>query len=174
MTISRQEPDPANTESQGEQPLLELHAGPWWDDLQPGVRMRSRRRTITETDLVSFINATWLHEELFAVIEDEPDAAIKGRVVPGALVYSYAEGLMLPSMQGSGLAFLGMTLELKAPIHVGDTIRVEAEVIERRPTSKPGRGLVRTRNRVLNQRDEVVLIYEPLRMMRMRPVSSEP
>lgn len=51
---------------------------------------------------------------------------------------------------------------------VGDTIHVQCEVIERRTSSKAGRGLVRTRNSVVNQRGETVLIYEPLRLMRMR------
>jgi acyl dehydratase len=148
--------------------VIPLEVGPWWDDLTEGTWMRSRRRTVTETDLVQFANLSWLNEELFAVAGDRPGMAIQGRVVPGALVYSYAEGLMMPSLQAAGLAFLGATLDMKAPTLVGDTIHVQCEVIERRRSSKPGRGLVRTRNAVVNQRGETVLIYEPLRMMRMR------
>ena len=68
----------------------------------------------------------------------------------------------------AGLAFLGMTMDVKGPTLVGDTLHVEAEVIEQRATSKPGRGLVRTRNAVVNQRGETVLVYEPLRLMRTR------
>jgi acyl dehydratase len=34
--------------------------------------------------------------------------------------------------------------------------------------SRPNRGLVRTRNRVVNQRGEVVQIYTPLRMVKCR------
>ena len=89
-------------------------------------------------------------------------------VVPGALIYSFAEGLITPSMQGTGLAFLGAELKVASPTFVDDTIHVECEVIERRPTSKPGRGLVRTRNSVINQDGKVVLAYTPLRMMRMQ------
>ena len=52
------------------------------------------------------------------------------------------------------------------PTYVGDTIHVEIEVTEIRPTSKdPLRALVRTTNDVKNQKGETVLIYTPLRMM---------
>jgi acyl dehydratase len=38
--------------------------------------------------------------------------------------------------------------------------------VEARPTSKPGRGIVKTQNRVMNQRGEVVLTYTPVRMIK--------
>jgi len=88
--------------------------------------------------------------------------------VPGALVYSFAEGLLLPSMQDTGLAFLNATVDIKGPTFVGDTIHVESEVLEARLTSKGDRGLVRFANRVLNQRGEAVLEYNPLRMLKRK------
>ena len=140
-----------------------------FEDLKVGFRFRTHRRTISEADVAAFINLTWLTEELFAVADDEADAssrAIKGRPVPGALVYSFAEGLLLPTMQDTGLAFLNCTLDVKGPTVVGDTIHVECEVIEHRLTSKGDRGLVRFANKVVNQRGEVVLEYNPLRLLK--------
>lgn len=138
-----------------------------YEELRVGMRFRSHRRTIAESDLAQFVNLTWLTEELFAVADDS-SRAIKGRPVPGALVYSFAEGLLLPSMQDTGLAFLGATLEVKAPTVVGDTIHVEVEVTECRLTSKGDRGLVRFANKVLNQRGETVIEYNPLRMLKRK------
>ncbi len=97
---------------------------------------------------------------------DDAGRAIKGRAVPGALVYAFAEGLLLPTMQDTGLAFLNCTLDVKGPTVVGDTIHVECEVIEHRPTSKGDRGLVRFANKVVNQRGETVLAYDPLRLLK--------
>ena len=128
-------------------------------------RFRTHRRTIAEADLSAFINLTWLTEELFAV-EDDSQRAIKGRPVPGALVYSFAEGLLLPTMQDTGLAFLNCTLDVRGPTAVGDTIHVECEVVELRLTSKGDRGLVRFANKVVNQRGETVLEYNPLRLLK--------
>ena len=138
-----------------------------YEDLKVGFRFRTHRRTIAESDLASFVNLTWLTEELFAVADDS-QRAIKGRPVPGALIYSFAEGLLLPTMQDTGLAFLNATVDIKAPTVVGDTIHVESEVTEARLTSKGDRGLVRFANKVVNQRGETVLEYNPLRMLKRK------
>src|SRR6266446_5970040 len=138
-----------------------------FEDLRVGFRFRTHRRTIAEADLASFVNLSWLTEELFAV-EDDASRAIKGRAVPGALVYAFAEGLLLPTMQDTGLAFLNATLEVKAPTLLGDTIHVESQVVEHRLTSKGDRGLVRFANEVVNQRGEVVLEYNPLRPLKRK------
>jgi acyl dehydratase len=138
-----------------------------YEDLKVGFRFRTHRRTLAEADLASFINLTWLTEELFAVADDS-GRAIKGRPVPGALVYSFAEGLLLPTMQDTGLAFLNATLDVKGPTVVGDTIHVEAEVTEARLTSKGDRGLVRFANKVVNQEGRTVLEYNPLRMLKRK------
>jgi acyl dehydratase len=95
-----------------------------FEDLKQGFRFRTHRRTIAESDAAAFVNLTWLTEELFTV-EDDASRAIKGRPVPGALVYAFAEGLLLPTMQDTGLAFLNATLDIKGPTVVGDTIHVE-------------------------------------------------
>ena len=138
-----------------------------FEDLKLGFRFRTHRRTLAEADVAAFVNLTWLTEELFTV-EDDAARAIKGRAVPGALVYAFAEGLLLPTMQDTGLAFLNATLDVKAPTLVGDTIHVEAEVTEHRLTSKGDRGLVRFANKVVNQRGEIVLEYNPLRLLKRK------
>jgi len=138
-----------------------------FEDLKLGFRFRTHRRSIAEADLAAFVNLTWLTEELFAVADDS-NRAIKGRPVPGAMVYSFAEGLLLPTMQDTGIAFLNATIDVKGPTVIGDTIHVEAEVTEHRLTSKGDRGLVRFANRVVNQKGAAVLEYNPLRMLKRK------
>jgi acyl dehydratase len=145
-----------------------LGGGLFFEDFTLGYRFRTRGRTITETDLVNFVNLAWFTEELFTNTADREDLLLQGRVVPGALVYSYAEGLLMPSLQGNGLAFLGTEIKIPAPTLVGDTIHVDCEVIMARPSSKPGRGVVQTMNKVTKQTGEVVLTYNPSRLIRMR------
>ena len=149
------------------QPIPIVGRGYCYEDLKVGFRFRTHRRTIAESDVASFVNLTWLTEELFAV-EDDSERAIKGRPVPGALVYSFAEGLLLPTMQDTGLAFLNANIDVKGPTIVGDTIHVECEVTEARLTSKGDRGLVRFANKVINQRGETILEYNPLRMLKRK------
>jgi acyl dehydratase len=152
-----------------EPPLL--GRGFYWQDMKVGDRYRTFGRTVTEPDLVNFISCTGMLEVLFTnAVYRETESAIKGRLVPGALVFSMAEGLVIgATIQGTGMAFLGMELEIKGPTVVGDTIHVEIEVTEARAASKGNRGLVRTRNTIVNQHGATVMVYTPLRMMKGRP-----
>jgi acyl dehydratase len=134
-----------------------------YDELKVGLRFRTHRRTLLEADLAAFVGLTGLTEELFTVVEEG-----KQRLVPGALVYSFAEGLLLPTMQDTGLAFLNATIDVKGPTVVGDTIHVECEVMEQRLAAKGERGLVRFANKVVNQRGETVLEYNPLRLLKKK------
>ena len=132
-----------------------------FEDLQVGFRFRTHRRTIREADLAAFVALSGLTEELFTVKQEK-------QLVPGALVYSFAEGLLLATMQDTGLAFLNATLDVKGPTFVGDTLHVEGEVTEHRLTSKGDRGLVRFANKVVNQDGKTVLEYNPLRMLKRK------
>ncbi|MGQ9371500.1 acyl dehydratase [Azospirillum sp. ST 5-10] len=139
-----------------------------FEDLAVGMRFRSAGRTVTEADLNGFCNLTWLTEELFTNAAHRAGTALPARVVPGALVYAFAEGLMLPMMQDTGLAFLEADVKVKGPTVVGDTITVFCEVVEARRTSKGDRGLVRTWNSVRRADGTEVLTYNPLRMIKAR------
>ncbi len=133
-----------------------------------GRRFRTIGRTVTEADITNFVCVTGMLEVLFTNLDYlENESLIKGRLAPGALVYSFAEGLLLQSvMQHTGLAFLGMELKVHKPVFAGDTIHVRCEVTAARPTSKPGRGIVTAMNEVVNQRGEVVLGYSATRMVK--------
>jgi acyl dehydratase len=148
-----------------------LGLGLYLEDLPVGRKFRTIGRTLTEADLVNFIGVTGMTEVLFSNVEflrNESD--ITQRVVPAAMVYSFAEGLLVhATMQHTGFAFLNMELNVEGPTFAGDTIHVQCDVIEsRRSVSRPNRGLVRTRNRVLKQDGNLVLTYTPMRMVKAR------
>lgn len=150
-----------------------LGQGMYWQDMKVGNTYTTFGRTITEPDIVNFVSCTGMLELLFTnAVYRETESAIKGRLSPGALVFSMAEGLVIAgTIQGTGMAFLGMELDIKGPTFAGDTIHVEIEVTESRETSKPGRGIVKTRNTVVNQHGKVVMVYTPVRMMKGRPAA---
>jgi acyl dehydratase len=148
----------------------ELGTGFYWQDLYVGRKLKTIGRTLFESDLISFIGVTGMQEVLFNNLQYiENESPTGKRIVPGALVLSVAEGLVMQStLQKTGFAFLGMTLDIKAPTLVDDTLHVELEVTESRAASRGGRGLVRTLNRVINQNSDCVLEYTPLRLMKGR------
>ncbi|RAH96804.1 acyl dehydratase [Acuticoccus sediminis] len=148
-----------------------LGTGFYWNDLTVGARYRTYGRTITESDVIAFVTHAGMLESLFLDREyRKTHSAMEGHAAPALLVLSIAEGLTLNATgQGTGLAFLNMQMDVKRPVVVGDTIHVELEILEARKTSKSERGLVRTKNLVVNQRGETVIEYTPQRLMAARP-----
>lgn len=149
--------------------------GFYFEDLPVGKTFRTIGRTVTEADITNFVNCTGLVEVLFTDLEFlRAETNFEGRLAPGSLTYCFAEGLLAQStMQHTGFAFLNMELNVEGPVFAGDTIHVECEVIEARLTRKPGRGLVRTRNRVVKQDGTVALTYTPLRMIKCRDANTQ-
>lgn len=145
--------------------MQQLGQGYYWQDLEPGQRFKTFRRTVTEADLVSFIGVTGMLEVIF--IDAEPqEGGIAGRPVPAALTYGLIEGLLLQTMiQGTGLAMLELTQKIHAPVRVGDSIHAVVEVDGIRPTSKGGRAIVDSTVTVFNQRQEQVMTYTVRRML---------
>lgn len=151
-----------------------LGIGLYWNDLKVGERFRTLNRTITEPDIVNFIGVTGMVETLFTDLSfSEQHGAIKGRVVPAACTYTIIEGLLCQAtMQMTGLALLEIEKKVLKPVFAGDTVHAEVEVVAVRPTSKGNRGIVTTRNDVLNQHGETVITYRAVRMMAGRPAES--
>jgi len=130
---------------------------------------RTLARTVSETDIVNFVNQCGFTEPLFLDMEYvKRESVFKRRAAPGALTFALSEGLVMQTglIHGTGMAFLGGELKVVAPVLEGDTIRVEVEVADKRETKEPNRGIVTYRHRVLNQRDEVVLEATIQRMIR--------
>jgi acyl dehydratase len=145
-----------------------------WDDVEIGYRFHTLGRTIGEADLTFFVGVTGMVEEMFTNTEYIKSASLMGgRPVPGSLVFCMAEGLLMQStMQRTGMAFLEADLKILRATNAGDTIHVECEVIEARATSNPAKGLLRTFNRIVNQRGETVATYNPLRLVKSRPAGA--
>ena len=93
----------------------------------------SRKRVVTGTDIDNFAVMTGAVNPLFLKDEVGKEVGYKARIAPGALTLSLSIGLQY----GSGLfdhliAFKGIDkLSFLAPVHPGDIIWCEAEVIDR-------------------------------------------
>ncbi len=146
-----------------------LGHGYYFEEMPVGFSFYSKGRTLTEADLNNFVNLTWFSEEMFVNNHDTEGRAIPGRPLPAGMIFTFAEGLIHTHLEGTGLAFLNMSYDVKRPTFVNDTIRVFVKVIEARVTSAGDRGLIRTENQIKNQHGETVLTYSPLRLVRLRP-----
>lgn len=146
----------------------ELGRGKYWQELNPGDRFRTLRRTVTETDLINFISVTGMLEAIF--IDATCNSAMPGRAVPGALTCSLIEGLQFQTLvQQTGLAMLELTMKALKPVIVGDTIHGVVEITNVRPTSKDGRAVVSSETAIFNAHDEHVMSYSVTRLIAGRP-----
>ena len=141
-----------------------------------GTVYRTLGRTVSETDIVTFVNLCGFNEPLFLDMEFVKTQSVFGRrAAPGALTFALAEGLIMQTglIHGTGMAYLGGEIRVVAPVLEGDTIRVEVEVAGKRETKKADRGIVTYAHRVLNQRDEIVMEARIQRMIRRSSEAGE-
>jgi acyl dehydratase len=137
---------------------MALQRGMYFDDFVIGQRWVTPARTITDAEVVGFAGLSGDFNPLHTDEEYAKTTQFSGRIFHGPGVFAIAIGLesRLGIKEGTALAFLGMTWNMRAAVKVGDTIHVEQRVKEVRPSSsKPDRGIVVFDVSVLNQRGEV-------------------
>ena len=143
------------------------------EDFTVGEKATSPGRTVTETDIVMFAALSGDWSELHTNADYMKDGPFGERIAHGLLTLSIAYGLTLRTRESSlidVLALLGIDkVRFMAPVLIGDTVKVEAEVIEARPSkSMPHAGILRFKNTVKNQRDEDVASWETTVMVSRR------
>ncbi|MEW5734702.1 MAG: MaoC family dehydratase [Thermodesulfobacteriota bacterium] len=130
-------------------------------------RFETARRTVTEPDVVTFVNTVGLFEPIFIdqeyVKKNMPESHHR-RFAPAPLVMSMAMGLVAPHIQGwldriiegRRVGFIGgmtgLVARVFAPVLVGDTIRVTLFAGVSKVSSR-GHTLVDLRHLVKNQED---------------------
>ncbi len=150
------------------------HTGKWLEELTPGlVIQHAIRRTITEADNVLFtsitMNPAWLHLD-FDYAENETDFGQP--LVNSMLTVAMVIGISVhETTLGTTVANLGFSeVVFPAPLVHGDTLRVETEVREARPSnSRPGQGVVTFEHRAFNQHGSLVCRAVRQALMHARP-----
>lgn len=153
--------------------------GRYFEDFEPGGETVSRGRTVTEGDVMAFAGLTGDFMELHTNEEYAKTTTFGRRIAHGALVFSISVGLAtrMNLLEGTLLAFAGVDkLRFVAPVFPGDTIHVVKRVVERKALGA-AQGTVVFETRVLNQRGELVLVYQDKMLVRRRvttPGSANP
>src|SRR3989304_5419788 len=83
-----------------------------------GQKFATLGRTVSETDIVPFVNLCGFNEPLFMDMEYVArESVFKGRPAPGALTFALSEGLIIQTglLHGTGMAYLGGGIRIVAP-----------------------------------------------------------
>jgi len=148
-------------------------AGLWFEELAVGQMFdHAIRRTVTESDNLLFSALTHNPAQLHLDAE-----YMKGTEFGQVLVNSvFVLGLMVgvsvgDTTLGTAIANLGWDeVRFPRPVFVGDTLRIETEVLELRESrSRPDQGIVTFAHRAFNQRGELVAQCRRSGLQRKRP-----
>jgi acyl dehydratase len=133
-------------------------------------------KTVTEADDHLFCLLTMNHHPLH-INDVYAHQSQQGRnVVVGSLVYSIMLGMSVGDVSGKAIANLA-TEELShpAPVFHGDTLFVESEVLELRPSeSKPDRGIVKVKTDAYKQDGTLVATFKRAVLVPRRPAGADP
>jgi acyl dehydratase len=129
------------------------------EDFTPGQVFRSKSETLTADAIIAFARQ-FDPQPFHTDPEKARDTAAGTLIASGWHTACASMRLMVdtvPKIEGGMLGRAVENMHWPRPVYPGDTIRVESTVAELRPSSKPGRGVLRLKNVVFNQRDDVVL-----------------
>lgn len=149
--------------------------GLYFEDFEVGQEFRTPARTVTSTDIVNFACLSGDFNDVHANWEYCKTTPFGEPIAHGPLVYAIAGGLQYASgiNDGTLLALLEVDKwRLLAPVKHGDTIHMESTVIEKKATSKPDRGVIKFKRRLVNQNGAAVQEMETTIMYRRRPAHS--
>ena len=129
-------------------------------------------RTVTETDNL-LVSALTHNPQPLHLDAQYAGATEFGRIVVNScFTFSLAVGITVgETTLGTLIANLGYDeMRFPAPVFVGDTLRVESEVIDLRESkSRPNAGIVTFAHRAINQRGETVCTFKRSALLLKRP-----
>jgi acyl dehydratase len=135
------------------------------EQLPFGTKYRGRMRTITEGEFAAAHNLMWITHSLHSDIQYvKNETPFKERVMAGQILMGITMGLVhtsdfFPSLKRNNvrlLAILGFeNVRFITPVHPGDTIYVESEILDTRPTSKHTQSIMRCKDIVYKSTGEV-------------------
>jgi acyl dehydratase len=140
----------------------------YFEDYAEGEERQTLGRTITEADIITHagqtgdfyphhMDAEWCKAQEFGQ-----------RVAHGTLIFSVGVGMTAGDINPRAFSYGYDRLRFVKPVFIGDTIRGQVSIVEKRPHKRPNYGFVVERLEVFNQRDETVLACDHLLLVERR------
>ncbi|MCF6294844.1 MAG: phenylacetic acid degradation bifunctional protein PaaZ, partial [Flavobacteriaceae bacterium] len=96
-----------------------------WEDIQPGMSLKTHKRTITDSDIINFANLTWDHFYAHTDITSLEGSIFEKRTAHGYFIISAAAGLLVRPNKGPVAANYGLEdCRFLRPLYHNDTIYV--------------------------------------------------
>ncbi|WP_250434625.1 phenylacetic acid degradation bifunctional protein PaaZ [Hanstruepera flava] len=96
-----------------------------WEDIQPGMSLKTHKRTLTDSDIQNFANLTWDHFYAHTDITSLDGSIFEKRTAHGYFIISAAAGLFVYPNKGPVAANYGLdSIRFLRPLYHNDTIYV--------------------------------------------------
>lgn len=151
---------------EAEKHLFQYH----FEDIQPGMSLKTHNRTITDSEIINFANLSWDHFYAHTDITSLSHTIFDKRAAHGYFILSAAAGLFVYPNKGPVAANYGLdTCRFMRPIYHNDTIHVRLTCMEKVDRDVRGKqfpsGVVKWFVEVFDQDDEKVAIATVLTMV---------
>lgn len=152
-----------------------MEVGLYFEEYAEGWSIETAWAPITDDDIAAFVQLARFNTPTYtnpAYVK----ASYGGRMAPGMLVLSIAEGLALNLgvTRRRGIFLMELTPKFKTPVFAGDTIANRIRFKSKKATSKPDRGVVVTEHQVVTAKGDVAIAYDSVRMIRTRQFVEAP
>jgi oxepin-CoA hydrolase/3-oxo-5,6-dehydrosuberyl-CoA semialdehyde dehydrogenase len=144
-----------------------------WEDIEPGMSLRTHNRTVTDTDIINFANLTWDHFYAHTDITSLDGSIFKKRTAHGYFILAAAAGLFVYPNKGPVAANYGLEeCRFLRPIYHNDSVYVRLtckQKIDRDVASaEHPSGIVKWFVEVFDTEDELVAVATILTMVQKK------
>lgn len=145
----------------------------YWEEIEPGMSIRTHNRTVTDTDIINFANLTWDHFYAHTDITSLDGSIFKKRTAHGYFILAAAAGLFVYPNKGPVAANYGLEeCRFLRPIYHNDTVYVRLtckQKIDRDVASaEHPSGIVKWFVEVFDTEDELVAVATILTMVQKK------
>ncbi|MDY8134579.1 phenylacetic acid degradation bifunctional protein PaaZ [Aquimarina sp. 2201CG5-10] len=144
-----------------------------WEDIEPGMSLKTHKRTVTDTDIINFANLTWDHFYAHTDITSLDGSIFEKRTAHGYFILAAAAGLFVYPNKGPVSANYGLEeCRFLRPIYHNDTVYVRLtckQKVDRDVASaEHPSGIVKWFVEVFDTEDELVAIATILTMVQKK------
>ncbi|MBB6682524.1 phenylacetic acid degradation bifunctional protein PaaZ [Aequorivita sp. 609] len=144
-----------------------------WEDIKPGMSLKTHKRTLTDSDIISFANLTWDHFYAHTDITSLDGSIFEKRTAHGYFIIAAAAGLFVYPNKGPVAANYGLEdCRFLRPLYHNDTIYVRLtckQKVDRDVASaEHPSGIVKWFVEVFDAEDELVAVATILTMVQKK------
>lgn len=142
----------------------------WFEEFEVGKTYPTSERLITIEDQLAFCKLVGYEVPMFLDDQVGAQAGYGSLISPSHLIMSFTTSMTGALFSESIVGLLAIeNARFLKPVRPGDTLRTAVEVVEKRLSKNPARGVITFRDHVYNQHGEEVFRNDKIALIACRP-----